>query len=120
MGVRGSAPGERRGGRQKGTPNKLNSDIKEMVLGALSDVGGREYLAARAIDTPAAFLTLVGKILPLQLVSDGSGSNHLHFHLEAAQRVSAQMRAEPRRVVTIEQEKQDVPASLLDAPLPEE
>ena len=113
--------GRREGaGRPKGVPNRLNRDIKEMVLGALSDVGGREYLAARAIDTPTAFLTLVGKILPLQLVSEG-GSNHLHLHLEAAQRVSAQMLAEPRRVVTIEQEKQDVPSgSLLDAPLPEE
>ena len=113
--------GRREGaGRPKGVPNKLNRDIKEMVLGALSDVGGREYLAARAIDTPTAFLTLVGKILPLQLVSDGSGSNHLHLHLNAAVAVSKQLQAEPRRVVTIEQEKQDVPASLLDAPLPEE
>jgi hypothetical protein len=56
-----------------------------------------------------------------QIESIGGGSsNHLHFHLEAAMRVSAQMHAEPRRVVAIEQEKQDVPASLLDAPLPEE
>jgi hypothetical protein len=113
--------GKREGsGRKPGVPNKLNRDIKEMVLGALSDVGGREYLAARAIDTPAAFLTLVGKILPLQLVSEG-GSNHLHLHLEAAQRVSAQLQAEPKRRVTIEHEQQAAPSgSLLDAPLPEE
>ena len=115
------AIGRKTGGRQLGSVNKLNRDIKEMVLGALSDVGGREYLAARAIDTPTAFLTLVGKILPLQLVSDGAGSNHLHFHLEAAQRVSAQLQAEPKRRVIIEHEQQDVPSgSLLDAPLPEE
>ena len=70
---RGSVPGERRGGRRPGTPNKINRDLKEMILGALSDAGGREYLAARAFDAPAAFLTLVGKILPLQMAGDGGG-----------------------------------------------
>jgi hypothetical protein len=72
-GIRGSAPGERRGGRQKGTPNKVNSDLKEMILGALSDVGGRDYLALRAVDTPAAFLTLIGKVLPMQITGEGGG-----------------------------------------------
>ena len=41
----GSKPGERRGGRQKGTPNKMSKALKDMVLGALDDVGGQEYLA---------------------------------------------------------------------------
>jgi hypothetical protein len=41
-----------------------------MVVGALNQVGGLDYLAARAIDSPAAFLTLVGKVLPLQLTGD--------------------------------------------------
>jgi hypothetical protein len=54
----------RTGGRQKGTPNKLSGDLKEMILGALDDAGGRKYLAARAADTPGPFLTLLGKILP--------------------------------------------------------
>jgi hypothetical protein len=70
-----------------------------------------------------AALGLLRKTLPdlaMTQVETSGGGNHLHFHLEAAMRVSAQMHAEPRRVVTIEQEKQDVPASLLDAPLPEE
>jgi len=31
MAGRGSAPGERRGGRQKGTPNKVTVEIKEMA-----------------------------------------------------------------------------------------
>jgi len=33
----GSAPGERRGGRVAGTPNKLTADIKDMILGVTSD-----------------------------------------------------------------------------------
>ena len=60
-------------GRKKGVPNKINSDLKEMILGALSDVGGRDYLALRAKDTPAAFLTLIGKVLPMQITGEGGG-----------------------------------------------
>ena len=44
-----------------------------MVIGALQDVGGRDYLAARAIDTPGAFMVLVGKVLPLQITGEGGG-----------------------------------------------
>jgi hypothetical protein len=51
-------------------PNKLTTDLKEMILGALSDVGGREYLAQQARQNPAAFLTLIGKVLPTQLAGD--------------------------------------------------
>jgi hypothetical protein len=66
--------GKREGsGRKPGVPNKINADLKEMILGALSDVGGRDYLALRAKDTPAAFLTLVGKVLPMQLAGEGGG-----------------------------------------------
>lgn len=28
------------GGRQKGTPNKINADLKAMILGALDEAGG--------------------------------------------------------------------------------
>jgi hypothetical protein len=38
----GSKPGERRGGRQKGTPNKLTKDVKEAILGAAEEIGGPE------------------------------------------------------------------------------
>lgn len=54
-------------GRKKGVPNKMTADLKEMILGALNDAGGQAYLAARAKDTPGPFLTLVGKVLPLQV-----------------------------------------------------
>ena len=68
------AIGRKTGGRQPGSPNKINADLKEMILGALSDVGGRDYLALRAVDTPAAFLTLIGKVLPMQITGEGGGS----------------------------------------------
>jgi hypothetical protein len=63
----GSRPGA---GRKAGVPNKFTADLKAMILGALEDAGGRDYLAAQALESPAAFMTLVGKVLPLQLTGD--------------------------------------------------
>lgn len=64
------AKGIKTGGRQKGAQNKITKEIKEMVIQALDEVGGIEYLKQRAIDNPNAFLTLVGKIIPLQVQGD--------------------------------------------------
>lgn len=69
---RGSAPGERRGGRQKGTPNRITADIKTAILGAFTKVGGEDYLALQARENPQAFMTLLGKVLPTQ-VSNAEG-----------------------------------------------
>jgi hypothetical protein len=60
-------------GRKKGVPNKLTADLKAMILGALEDAGGRAYLARQAIETPGPFLTLIGKVLPLQVSGEGGG-----------------------------------------------
>jgi hypothetical protein len=68
----GSKKGERRGGRKKGTPNKWTGSLKDMILGALADVGGRDYLAEQAIKNPSIFVGLVGRVLPLQ-VKEGGG-----------------------------------------------
>jgi hypothetical protein len=59
-------------GRPKGVPNKVNADLKNMILKALGNAGGAEYLERRANDpkTAAAFLGLVGKVLPMTIVGD--------------------------------------------------
>jgi hypothetical protein len=56
-------------GRPKGSENKISKELKEIILGALDDAGGQEYLAERARDprTAPAFMALVGKVLPLQV-----------------------------------------------------
>ena len=64
------AKGVKTGGRQKGTPNRMTGALKDMILGALSDAGGQKYLVAQAHENPTAFLTLVGKVLPLQVSGD--------------------------------------------------
>jgi hypothetical protein len=75
---KGRPPGQpKTGGRQKGTPNKINAPLKEMILGALSAVGGTDYLAKQALDNPASFLALIGKVLPTTLAASGEGLTKL-------------------------------------------
>lgn len=52
-------------GRPKGATNKVTRELKEMVLQALENKGGVSYLEQRAEDNPTAFMTLLGKVLPL-------------------------------------------------------
>ena len=62
---RGAKPGEHRGGRKAGTPNKINRQLKEMILEALDLAGGVSYLQEQARTSPGPFLALVGKVLPM-------------------------------------------------------
>lgn len=61
-------------GRPPGKRNAHTTQLKEMILGALSDAGGQKYLAAQAKAEPKAFLTLLGRVLPMQ-VSGGDGES---------------------------------------------
>lgn len=63
--------GKRVGGRQKGTPNKITTKLKDMIDGALDELGGITYLKWAARQEPAAFLALLGKTLPRDLKLGG-------------------------------------------------
>ena len=41
---------------------------------AFDQVGGANYLAQMAYEQPAAFMTLVGKVLPLQVTGENGGA----------------------------------------------
>ena len=56
-------------GRQKGAKNRFPIELKDMILGALYDNGGREYLAQQARQNPVAFMSLLAKVLPMQLAN---------------------------------------------------
>lgn len=66
----GARPGA---GRKKGVPNKLTGDVKAMILAALDEAGGKDYLVKQSADNPTAFMTLVGKVLPMQLTGADGG-----------------------------------------------
>jgi hypothetical protein len=73
----GESTGNRGRGRKKGVPNKTTQEIKDMILGALDEVGGQSYFVAQSIENPNAFMTLVGKILPKQVDVDANVSGEL-------------------------------------------
>jgi hypothetical protein len=63
-------------GRPKGTPNKTTALLKDAILKAAEAAGGggpdglAEYLARQAVANPGPFMTLLGKVLPLQVTGD--------------------------------------------------
>jgi hypothetical protein len=61
-------------GRPKGVPNKITTEVKQMVLNALESAGGEDYLLKQAKVNPNAFLTLLGKIIPSELHAKLSGA----------------------------------------------
>lgn len=67
MAGRGSKPGERRGGRQLGTPNKITAGLKQAIEDALNAVGGTGYLERVAVRYPQTFCMLVARIIPRDL-----------------------------------------------------
>lgn len=81
--TKSAEPGKRKpppkGGSRKGVPNKTTAALKDMILGALEKSGGVDYLVRRANDprTASAFLTLVGKVLPMTVQGPGENGEHV-------------------------------------------
>lgn len=68
--------GKREGaGRTKGVPNKINADIKAMLLEALSEAGGKDYFLQQARDNPSSFNTLIAKIIPAEIKQELTGKD---------------------------------------------
>jgi hypothetical protein len=69
--TRGSKPGERRGGRQKGSQNKVTKAAKEAIVEAFENMGSVKALTTWAKANPKEFYTLIWtKIIPLQVGGD--------------------------------------------------
>ena len=77
------ALGHKTGGRQKGTPNKMTALLKDSILQAAEQAGDKEgltgYLERQARDNPGPFMTLLGKVLPLQLSGDEGQATEITF-----------------------------------------
>lgn len=68
---KGGKPGP---GRPKGLQNKLTQSIKEMIEGALSEVGGQAYLVEQARANPTAFLALLKAAMPKDIQGQINGN----------------------------------------------
>lgn len=68
------AKGVKTGGRVKGTPNKTTALLKDAILQAAENAGGKGgligYLQQQALENPGPFMTLLGKVLPTQVSGD--------------------------------------------------
>lgn len=67
-------------GRPKGSLNKTTALLKDAILKAAEQAGGDGeggglvgYLTKQAAENPGPFLTLLGKVLPMQLTGEDGG-----------------------------------------------
>ena len=64
-------------GRKKGTPNKTTALLKDAILRAAEEAGGKDglvgYLTQQAIANPGPFMSLLGKVLPMQVTGADGG-----------------------------------------------
>ncbi|MGJ7039160.1 hypothetical protein J2Y63_002415 [Shinella sp. BE166] len=60
-------------GRPKGSPNKTTALLKDAIIQAAEKAGGGnivEYLTQQARLNPGPFMSLLGKVLPMQISGD--------------------------------------------------
>jgi len=62
------AHGRKTGGRQKGIPNKITTDVRQAILQAFHKAGGVAYLTKVANEDPKVFCALLGKVVPAEIV----------------------------------------------------
>lgn len=65
------------GGRKAGTPNQTTQLLKDAIIQAATNAGEGdmiEYLTVQAKQNPGPFMSLLGKVLPMQLTG-GDGKD---------------------------------------------
>lgn len=66
------------GGRPRGVPNKTTALLKDAILQAATQAGGKAglvgYLKQQAEECPKGFLPLLGKVLPMQVTGEDGGA----------------------------------------------
>jgi hypothetical protein len=65
-------------GRPKGVPNKTTALLKDAILQAAENAGGKEglvgYLQTQAVLNAGPFMALLGKVLPMQVTGPDDGA----------------------------------------------
>lgn len=52
-------------------PNRFTKLMKDIIEGALEDLGGQKWLVRQAREHPQAFMQLLGKIIPRDIKLEG-------------------------------------------------
>lgn len=66
-------------GRPKGSQNKTTALLKDAILKAAQNAGGGQdglvnYLTTQATANPGPFMSLLGKVLPMQVTGEDGGA----------------------------------------------
>ena len=59
------------GGRKKGVGNRQTTELRAMIMTALNEVGGVDYLVEQARKSPVGFMGLIKAILPKDVTVSG-------------------------------------------------
>lgn len=95
--TRGAKPGERRGGRAKGSQNKVTKAAKEAIAECFERMGSIDALTEWAMANPKEFYTIIWpKIIPLEL----SGPNGGAIEVRAVERRIIPIQIEPLKLVS--------------------
>lgn len=73
-------------GRPKGSVNKITASVKDAILRAAeAQPGGMVgYLTAQASENPVAFMSLLGRVLPMDVTNSDSSLRPVEIILVAA------------------------------------
>lgn len=66
-------------------PAKAPNALKEMILKALDESGGVDYLKTQAEENPTAFIGLIGKVLPMTVAGDSESPLKLVFEWQRSE-----------------------------------
>ncbi len=67
--------GQKTGGRQVGTPNKVTAIFKDAVRTVYEDIGGNEAFAEWAKENPTEFYRIASRLIPTEMVTEGTSVN---------------------------------------------
>ena len=89
-------------GRPPGSGNKVPAILKEAIIKAAELAGGEEgltgYLQAQANANPSAFLSLLGKVLPLQMAGVDGVQQLVEVKLTVVDAKPLEMSAQPQQL----------------------
>ena len=69
------AQGQKTGGRQVGTPNKVTAIFKDAVRTVYEDIGGNAAFAEWAKENPTDFYRIAARLIPTEMASQGTSIN---------------------------------------------
>jgi len=67
--------GQKTGGRQVGTPNKVTAIFKDAVRTVYENIGGHAAFATWAKENPTEFYRIAARLIPTEIASQGTKIN---------------------------------------------